>query len=284
MNRLVLLLVVLFLPFSLLSQPRADTRQLAVPEEEMVAVEIATLAVSAFGAPVVLLREPGARRVVPIVIGAHEAAAILRAREEIRTPRPLTHDLFGPVFSTLNATLERIFIDELANDTFFGALELTVEGETHLVDCRPSDAMAIAIRLGAAIMVSPKVLEAASGIEYRGLEDEPVTAIGITVDTLTLELRQALGLEADRKGLLVTGVRGPAREQGLAPGDLVLAVNGRVPETPLDFLEGIRNTPEGEKAVIEYWQGGEEKQMKVSTDVPERRPQTTLKREGGISL
>ncbi|TVP52379.1 MAG: PDZ domain-containing protein [Halomonadaceae bacterium] len=258
-------------------------RELAVPEEDMVQVEIATLAMSMSGAPVVLLREPNASQVIPILIGPEEATAIIRARQQIRTPRPMTHDLFGPVFSTLDATLERVFIDELANNTFLGALELTVNGETRLVDSRPSDALAIAIRLGASIHVSPSVMEAATSIEYEGLDDAPVTAMGITVDRLTPELRDALELDEDQPGLLVTDVTGPAKTQGLEPGDLLLAVNGEAPETALDFLEQVRKTEEGEQARIDYWQDGEEKQMQVPTDVPDSRPDV-LDQEGGISL
>lgn len=284
-NRLSLLL----LPVLLLTVAAQSlhARELAVPAEDMVQVEIATLALSVNGAPVVLLREPDSSRVIPIMIGPEEATAIIRARQQIATPRPMTHDLFGPVFSTLNATLERIYIDELANNTFLGALELTVDGETRLVDSRPSDALAIAIRVGASIHVSPMVMDAATEIEYRGLDDEPVTALGITVDRLTAELREALELADDQPGLLVTGVLGPASDQGLEPGDLVLAVNGDVPGTALDFLELVRNTQEDQPARIDYWQGGEQKQMEVPTDVPDSRPEgqpDTLDLEGGISL
>jgi len=274
----------LALVFTLMLASPAHSRELAVPPEDMVKVEIATLALSMGGAPVLLLREPNARKVVPIIIGPAEAEAILRARNNIEMPRPMTHDLFGPLFEAFDAELTRVFVDELADNTFLGALELIVAGrdEPLLIDSRPSDALAIAIRLGATIYVAPDVMEAAADIQYRGLDDEPVTAMGITVDVLTDDLREALDL-AGRKGLLVTGVTGPARDQGLEPGDLIMEVNGEAPESPLKFLELVRDTDEGEKARIRYWQDGESRTMDVPTDVPTPQRQR-YDTEGGISL
>ena len=259
-------------------------RELAVDEDELVQVEIATVGVAMGGAPVVLLREPRAREVIPIFIGAAEAQAIIRALRGMDMPRPMTHDLFGNVFEGLDARLSRVFVDELRDNTFLGMLELEVEGrdEPVRVDSRPSDALALALRSGATIHVAPNVLEAAADIEYEGLDDEVVTALGITVSLLDEDVRQALDLP-DERGVLVTGVRGEAEDKSMEPGALILEVNGEVPETPMQFLELVRDT-DGERAEIRYWQDGEAREASLSTDVPEPESPRVDPERGGITL
>lgn len=238
----------------------------------LVEVEIATLAVAMDGSPVVLLREPGANRVIPIFIGHAEAQAIALGLRGQRFPRPLTHDLFGNIFGALDATLERVFVDDLAGGAFLGMLEISVEGRSSpvRVDSRPSDALALAVRAGASIHVAPKVLDAAAQIDYRGLDDELVTALGITVSAVTDELRAALSLP-EQDGLLVTDVTGSAAEQGLAAAALLLSVNGETPSSPMHYLELVNATEEGEKARLRYWQDGEEQEIRLPTDEAPRR-------------
>lgn len=261
----------------------AHARDLSVDEDELVQVEIATLGVAGHGAPVVLLREPDAREVIPVIIGPAEAESIMRAMREIETPRPMTHDLFGNVFEALDARLVRVIVDDLVDNTFLGILELEVEGRDEVVriDTRPSDGMALAIRSGATIHVTPTVMEAAQHIDYEGLEDQVVTALGITVGLVTDDLRTALDLP-DETGVLVTGVTGPAAEAGMEPGALIVAVNDEAPEAPMDYLELVRDTPEDTDAVIRYWQAGETLELEVPTDVPD--PQPRIPEGEGIEL
>lgn len=259
----------------------ASSRGLAVDEGELVRVEIATLAVAVNGAPVVLLRDPNRSDVIPIIIGPAEAQAIMRAMEEVDMPRPMTHDLFGDVISALDARLERVIVDDLVDNTFLGILEFSVAGrdEPVRVDSRPSDAMALALRAGAAIHVTPPVMEAAEFIEYEGLDDQVVTAVGVTVGEVTDDLRGALELP-DREGLLVNGVAGPAADAGLEPGALLLDVNGETPSSPMGFLDLVRGTPEGEDVRLRFWQDGEEREIEVPTDVPDQEPRDLPDGEG----
>lgn len=285
MSRRASCLLAVFFAFSLATT--AAARELAVDLDEMVEVEIATVAVAVTGAPVVLLREPRAREVIPITIGPNEAQAILRAMEEIRTPRPMTHDLFSPVLDALNGKLEKIYVDDLVSNTYLGALQIRVEGrdEPVLIDSRPSDAMALALRSGASIHVAPKVLEAAEDIRYHGLEDEVVTAMGITVSDVTPDLREALQIPEEREGLLVTGVSGSAEEQGVEAGALLLSINDERPETPMTFLDLVQETPEGEKARLVLWQDGEELELELDPTVAETGPRgPRMETEPGISL
>lgn len=265
----------------------AAARELAVDVEDMVEVEIATVAVAVTGAPVVLLREPQAREVIPITIGPNEAQAILRAMEDVRTPRPMTHDLFGPVLQALEGKLEKIYVDDLVANTYLGALQIRVEGrdEPILIDSRPSDAMALAIRAGASIHVAPRVLEAAEDIQYRGLDDEVVTAMGITVSEVTPDLREALELPEERAGLLITGVGVDAEEQGVEAGALLVSINGERPESPMEFLDLVHETPEGEKARLTLWQDGEEFEVELDTTVPDEGPTgPQIDPDAGIAL
>ncbi|MBE0488933.1 MAG: bifunctional nuclease family protein [Halomonas sp.] len=252
----------------------AQARELAVPPEAMVEVEVATVGMSGMaGVPVVLLREPGAGEVIPIYIGVTEARAILRALTGERPPRPLTHELLGDVLAGAEVALTRVYVDALTDSTFLGMLELTLPGrETPLrIDSRPSDAIALALTAGASIHVAPEVLEAARQIEYQGFDDQVVVALGITVTPLDDDLREALGLP-DSAGVLVSDVSGDAAEAGLVPGAMLLEVNGETPDSPLHFLELVRDTPEGEPARLRAWQRGEIVEVELSTEVPEPRP------------
>ena len=261
-----------------------NTRDLSISDDELVQVEIATLAIATNGAPVVLLREPGARQVVPIFIGVAEAQAIARAMRGMDMPRPMTHDLFGNVFDALDVTLERVLVDDMANGAYLGMLELRVPGRDDpvRVDSRPSDAMALALRAGASIFMAPKVLEAAQDIDFEGMDDEVVTAIGITVGPVTDELREALGLPA-QTGVVVTRVIGPAEDAGLTPGALLLSVNNQIAVNPMRFLELVRDTPADEKVHLRFWQDGEEQEIEISTDIPQpRRPQRRIEVPGRL--
>jgi len=110
-------------------------------------------------APVVLLREQaGERRVLPIYIGPEEARAIALALEGITTPRPMTHDLLRDVLGAVDVELVSIRVTELRDATFYAELELRAGDRTIQVSSRPSDAVALAVRVDAPIFASEQVL------------------------------------------------------------------------------------------------------------------------------
>lgn len=260
---------------SLLMAQSAIARELAVPADELIPVELATVGVVPMtGTPVVLLREPDQGAIVPIFIGPNEARAIILAQRGVEPERPLTHDLLVDLMNALGGSLERVVVDELRNGTYLGALEIRIEGrdDTVLVDSRPSDALAMAVRTGAPILVAPDVLEAGEDIPYEGLgEDDIVTALGITVMAVTSELRQALELP-DEPGVLVSASQAMAQAAGIQPGSLIVEVNGRPPVTPLAFLELVNSTERGEPARLRYWHGGEYREAELDTDVAATAP------------
>jgi uncharacterized protein len=113
--------------------------------------------------PIVLLREAdGEHRVLPIFIGAVEATAIAFALQGVVTQRPMTHDLMRDLLGELKVNVERIVITDLRDGTFFAEIELTTGGNSHSVSSRPSDAIALAARLGTPIFADEAVLEEAA--------------------------------------------------------------------------------------------------------------------------
>lgn len=125
-------------------------------------------------APIVLLRErSGSRRVLPIYIGGVEATAIAFALEKVPTPRPMTHDLMRDLLETLGVGVQRIVVTELRDSTFYAEIELVRDGDVQRVSSRPSDAIALAVRVEAPIWASEEVLdEAANPVAEEGEDEE----------------------------------------------------------------------------------------------------------------
>lgn len=123
--------------------------------------------------PIVLLRETGGTRYLPIWIGANEATAIATALEGVQPPRPLTHDLMRSVIDAVGALATKVVITEMRDSIFFADLALDVAGDEVQVSSRPSDAIALAVRTGTPIFASPTVLDdAAVHFEEEDEEDE----------------------------------------------------------------------------------------------------------------
>ena len=111
--------------------------------------------------PIVVLKEVGSDAMMPIWVGLFEANAIAIEIEKLAAPRPMTHDLARNLIHHLNAQLERVVISELRDDTFFAQLWLRQNGEPVMVDSRPSDAIALALRFDCPIFVSESVMQTA---------------------------------------------------------------------------------------------------------------------------
>src|SRR5438552_12992778 len=112
---------------------------------------------------VVMLREVDGERSFPIVIGIFEATSIDRRVRGVQSPRPLTHDLLTNVIDHLGGDLQVIFISDLREHTYFAKLRIKKDGELVEVDCRPSDAIAVAVTARVPIFVAEDVLGEALG-------------------------------------------------------------------------------------------------------------------------
>ena len=116
---------------------------------------------SSGGAYALVLGEVEGSRRLPIIIGAFEAQAIALELEKIQPPRPMTHDLIRDLFDASGAEVTDVVIDELREGTFFAKIRYVMGGEESQLDSRPSDAVAVAVRVGSPIFVSAEVLEEA---------------------------------------------------------------------------------------------------------------------------
>jgi bifunctional DNase/RNase len=115
--------------------------------------------------PIVILRDKDGQRVLPIWVGIFEANAIALQIENVSTPRPMTHDLLRNIIHDLKATVEKIVVCDLQENTFYALIHLVVNGEPLAIDARPSDAIALALRTRAPIFVEESVIDNAKTLD-----------------------------------------------------------------------------------------------------------------------
>jgi bifunctional DNase/RNase len=109
--------------------------------------------------PIVVLKDVGGNSILPIWVGIYEANAIALEIEKVSTPRPMTHDLIKTLLLGLGTGMRKVVVSELKDDTFYAVIWLEKEGELISVDSRPSDALALALRLDCPIFVDDAVLK-----------------------------------------------------------------------------------------------------------------------------
>jgi uncharacterized protein len=115
--------------------------------------------------PIIILRDQGGQRVLPIWVGVFEANAIALQIESVQTPRPMTHDLLKNVIDDLEARVDRVVVCDLKENTFYATIHLRSDGHEIQVDARPSDAIALALRTGSPIFVEEAVIQNARSVE-----------------------------------------------------------------------------------------------------------------------
>jgi bifunctional DNase/RNase len=145
---------------------------------------------SSGGAYALVLGEVEGNRRLPIIIGAFEAQAIALELEKIQPPRPMTHDLLRDTFEELEVEVTEVVIDELREGTFFAKVRYRHNGDEHQLDSRPSDAVALAVRVDAPIYVAPMVLDEAGIVA----EDES------GISSITQQAEEASGGDEEETG------------------------------------------------------------------------------------
>ena len=115
--------------------------------------------------PIVILRDKDGQKVLPIWVGIFEANAIALQIENISTPRPMTHDLLRNVIQDLKASVQKIVVCDLQENTFYALIYLSLNGDTVAIDARPSDAIALALRTRAPIFVEETVIDSAKTVD-----------------------------------------------------------------------------------------------------------------------
>lgn len=129
----------------------------------MVEVKVQSLGLDrSSNTPVVILQEANGERVLPIWIGPGEASAIAMELAGMKFSRPLTHDLLASVVSSLGGSLRRVLITKVVDNTYYAELIIERDGQTISLDARPSDSIAIALRMDAVILTSDELLEHSS--------------------------------------------------------------------------------------------------------------------------
>ncbi len=115
--------------------------------------------------PIVILHDREGQRVLPISVGIFEANAIALEMENISTPRPMTHDLLRNVIRDLKADVQKIVVSDLKESTFYAAIHLIAGGKLVVIDARPSDAIALALRVSAPIFAEDTVIDNAKQLD-----------------------------------------------------------------------------------------------------------------------
>jgi bifunctional DNase/RNase len=202
------------------------------------------------GVPVIeLVEQQGRRRTLPIVVGFFEAQAIALELGGITLPRPMAHDLMKRLVQSLGAELERVEITGRDEDTYLATLHLRASGGDRVrVDSRPSDAIALAVRLRRPIVVAPDVFPRAELVDG----GRAARVWGFTAQPLTPVLAEAMGAP-DARGALVSDVdpAGPAHR--LRRGDVVVAVDARPVRSAIElasYAERRRDESEPVRLVV----------------------------------
>ncbi len=238
--------------------------------DTLYAAEIATVGMDQYtGAPVVLVRAIDSGRVVPIWIGFNEAQAIARALHGIEPTRPMTHDLMAALMRAGGNEIEQIAVYDIREGTYYGAVHLKRggEGDVMRIDSRPSDALALAIRLDSPIRLAGKVIDQARDFQFVPPDEseQVVRMFGMTLLHPTEERRERFGL-GDHDGVMISDVSEVAAEEGLKVGDLITHVDGTPVRSPLELLDLTGNLRPGAEVEVTYRRGDEEK--KVTLVVP----------------
>jgi bifunctional DNase/RNase len=145
----------------------------------------------------VVLKQIGSDRYLPIWVGPYEAEAITVALQEVEMIRPLTHDLLKNVFGAFNARIKRIEIVKLQNEIFYGNIVAEVDGREVNVDSRPSDAIALSVRAHVPILVNHSVMDEAGIVPEQDIPEEEETAGKTEAAPLSEESSERLSVFED---------------------------------------------------------------------------------------
>ena len=184
--------------------------------------------------PVVVLEGVAAKEFLPIWIDIPEARAISLEIEQVKTPRPLTHDLIRNILNGLGAKVSRVTITDLLNNTYIATISMAIKGQESEIDSRPSDAIAIALRMKAPIYVSLQVIEKSKPpAGPTSLSDRTQRRLGIQAQELTAELAKLMDSQSGR-GVIITDVvtGSAAMKADIQRGDILTKLNDQpVPNT-----------------------------------------------------
>lgn len=217
--------------------------------------------------PIVLLEEEGGNSLLPIWIGPAEARAIMMELNEIKPPRPLTHDLMRNIIESLKGKVVRVVITDLKSGTFYAHIVMNVSGKNISIDSRPSDAIALALRVRAPIFAQSAALKAAIFRAPHGPAGYR-RRLGFILQKMTGALARYFG-GGEKAGLLISQIEtdGPAARAGLRRGDVIYEVEGRPVSTIRAFESALSDRPE--EVSVSFRRGAEENHIKLH---PAKKP------------
>jgi uncharacterized protein len=208
-------------------------------------------------APVVLLESSKEKKPLPIWIGVEEATSIALEMKKISLPRPNTHDLIRNILQGVGAAVQRITITDVRNDIYYARIAVKLKGQDYQIDSRPSDAIAVALRMKAPIYASVKVLDQAKQLGSPKSPSEAYRNLGIQAQDLTPELASLFDLNA-KAGILVADVEpgSAAAQAGLQRGDVILKVNEKSLQKTAELESFIQTAKKGEPFKLEVLRKG----------------------------
>lgn len=208
---------------------------------------------------VVILESVRDQKLVPIWIGHEEATSIAIQLEHVATPRPNSHDLIRNILQGIGATIHHITITDLKNNIYYAVITVKLRGQEFQIDSRPSDAIAVALRMQAPIYASAQVLAKAVPLPSPEKDQGDFRKIrgGLHVQTLTSELAQLFGLQR-ASGVLVADVEvgSPASSAGLRRGDIILNVEGRSVRKVGDLESLLGSAKKSRRVRVEVYRKG----------------------------
>ena len=214
--------------------------------------------------PVLLLEEKEGGKFLPIWIGPAEARAILMELEEVVSHRPMTHDLMRNMLKTVKAKIRRVVITEVKGGTYFAFIDMESGGEVFSIDSRPSDAIALALRMKSPIYVKTVVME--HGFRAPREHTHP-EKLGLVLQKLTPALARFFG-GGEVSGVLVSSVRegAPAAQAGIRRGDIIYEARGKRIETVDNFEKIFLENPQEIEISIRRGPGGEKWRLKLEEE------------------
>jgi bifunctional DNase/RNase len=198
-------------------------------DRELLAVDVKGVVIDPESqSPILLLVDPDSEKGLPVWIGLSEARAITLGLEDITPPRPLTHDLTKRMLDLLNASVERVVISDLKDNTYYAILNLRAGRKTWEVDSRPSDAVALALKFGAPLYLSRGLVRKGVLIDLGSSEAGMYVErlFGFVLQELSPEVARYFGF-GEEKGVIITEVapRSRAEEAGLKKGDILVRLD-----------------------------------------------------------
>jgi hypothetical protein len=255
------------LPFALAALCWLPFRLDAAQEESAVEMKVKRVILDPYTkTPVVVLESSKEGKLLPIWIGNEEGASIALELENFAAPRPNTHDLIRNILQGVGGAINRITITDLRDNVYYAVISLKLKGQDFQIDSRPSDAIAVAVRMKAPIYASSKVLARAKPLpsEQAGAESRKI--MGIHAQELTPDLAGLFDLKG-KSGVLVADVDlgSAASQAGLQRGDLILKANEKPIQKVTELEAALQGMKKGAKVKLEVLRKGQSVTVAIET-------------------